>query len=85
MLVDTSLSAGVLTLLMSVEQKSVQENTPVELVSVTSCKQVTERALEVFAKMPLAIFAEVLISVLTSNTGCVPVVFTVIRAIIVSP
>jgi hypothetical protein len=70
MLVLISLSAGVLNFNVSVLQNVVYEYTPVEFVIVTSCKQMTDSD-------PTSTFAE---SVLISNTGCVPVVFVVMRA-----
>jgi hypothetical protein len=69
------LSAGVVTLLVSIEQKSVQLKIPVELVMVMSCKQITLKAA----------FATFAVSVLTYKVGCVPVVFVVILAIVISP
>jgi hypothetical protein len=65
MLVVISLSAGVVTLLVSIEQKSVQLKIPVEFVIVTSCKQVTFNA--VFAVKVFAV--TLLIVVLRINVG----------------
>jgi hypothetical protein len=68
-------------------QKSVQEKTPVLAVMVTSCRHPTDNVLAAsLSNVPEEMLAALLLTVvLTSMIGFVPVSFTVIRAIIVSP
>jgi H+/gluconate symporter-like permease len=76
------------TLLILAEQKSVQLNIPVLLVTVTSCKQVTlsnVTALPETKPLPVAPTLEFATSVDNMSAGKVPVSFTVMYAILVSP